>query len=247
MAETVTVPGVGTVGKQTVVISLAVGSGILGWAWWQKRKANQAPTAVMNTNDAVGAVAYTGAANTAGATGDSTVNGGILAGSQIATNGQWTQAAIQFLSANGNFDPGALATALGKYINRDPSGLTDTEVAMVQAARGAFGDPPVGGPYAIIHATPTPGSSGNGYPGDGTPEKPPITGANPHVWMTLPGDTLLNLVPRLYQTDPSVNPPTDANLQHRTEVAQAIYATNIHLVPPGITTPLPAGIFITYY
>lgn len=246
MADTVTIPGVGPTSKQTAVAAGAAVVAIIGYVLYKRHQAASV-TAVGNVNDLVGATSYTGAPNQAGATGDSSVNGGTLAQTNISTNAQWSQAVIAFLASNGNFDPGALATALGKYLNRDPNGLTDAEVAMVQAARAAFGDPPTGGPFAIIHAAPTGGGDGNGYEGDPTQQKPPIPGANPHVWQTQAGDTLLNLVPRLYATDPSVNPPTAANLQHRQNVAEAIYATNIFIIPAGINTPLPSGKLITYY
>jgi hypothetical protein len=246
MADTVTIPGVGPTSKQTVIVAGAVGAGILGYAWYRRRKSSSL-TAVGNVNDLIGATAYTGAPNAAGATGDSSVPGGTLPKTSIATNADWSQAVIAFLASNGNFDPGALATALGKYLGRDAAGLTDAEVSMVQAARAAFGDPPIGGPYAIIHASPSGNGSGNDYPGDPTQQKPPVPGANPHTWETQAGDTLLNLVPRLYATDPGVNPPTAANLQHRRNVAEAIYATNMFIIPPGIDTPLPPGRFITYY
>jgi hypothetical protein len=269
MAETVTVPGAGPMKRQTIVVAGAVGAGILGYAWWKRHQASKSVTATENINDAVGAVAYTGSPNVAGATGDSSVNAGTLPRNQIATNADWTQAAITFLSQTGNFDPGALATALGKYINHDPGGLTDKEVSMVQAARGAFGDPPVGGPFPIIHAinvpvaTPEPGQgpgagpgASNNFPGTGEQQLPPFPGAVPHVWETQPGDTLLNLVPRLYATDTlaaepdptkNVNPPTEANRAHREAVAHAIYLSNMFILPSDINAPLPPGIFFTYY
>lgn len=245
MADTINLPVAGAVPKNVAILAGGAGAAFIVYSWWKKRQAAQPVTAVGNVNDLVGATSYTGAPNTAGATGNATVNAGMP--DAITTNAEWTQAAVNYLEAHGNFDGGALTAALGKYLTRDPIGLSDAEVSMVQAARGAFGDPPVGGPYSIIHATPAPGGGSNDNPGDPTQQKPPVPGANPHVWQTQAGDTLLNLVPRLYATDPGVNPPTAANLQHRREVAGAIYLTNMFIIPAGIETPLPAGKFITYY
>lgn len=248
MAEaTIDLPGAGKVPRNVLLVVGAAGVGFVGYSWWKRRQA--APTATQDVNDAVGAVSYTGSPNTAGATGNATITAGTTGG--ITTNADWDQAATTYLEQHGNYDGGALSTALGKYLSRDPAGLTDAEVAMVMAARGAFGDPPVGGPYSIIHApantTPPPADPFQTYPGSPSQEVKPPAGAAPHVYVTKSGDTLLGIVSKVYGFDPSVNPPTDANLGKRTDVANWLYGINLHVVPPGINTQLPGGIWLTYY
>jgi hypothetical protein len=246
MTDTVQVPGAGAVPRNVLIVIGAGGAAFVGYSYWKRRQ--QPVTGTVDVNSGIGATAYTGTPNTAGATGNATVNAGMP--TTINTNADWTQAATTYLEAHGNFDGAALTAALGKYLTRDPGGLTDAEVAMVQAARGAFGEPPVGGPYSIIHAAPsTPTSDGNDFPSDGPGLPPPGNPGqyNPHIWIARPGDTALNVVPRMYAFDPAVNPPTAANLPRRTGVAQAIIATNQHIMPPGINDPIPAGTAITYY
>lgn len=255
MADTIDVPVAGKVPKNVAIMAAGVGAAFVGYSWWKKRQAAQPVTAVGNINDLVGATQYTGAPNVAGATGNATVTGGTLNKAAILTNGDWTQAAVAYLEQNGSYDPTALMTALGKYLANQT--VTPQEASMIMAARAAFGDPPVGGPYSLhlgAVATPEPGSGSgagpgatNNFPGTGEDQLGPFPGAVPHIWETQPGDTLLNLVPRLYATDAEVNPPTDANLPRRTAVAHAIYLSNMFTIPSGIETPLPAGRFITYY
>jgi nucleoid-associated protein YgaU len=246
---TVEIPGAGRVPRNVLLVLGAAGAGFVGYSYYRRRQ-QAAPTATQDVNSGVGAVQYTGSANVAGATGNATITAGSTDG--ITTNAQWVQAATTYLEQHANYDGAALATALGKYIARDPGGLSDAEVSMVMAARGAFGDPPANGPFTIIHApkatTPPPSDNGDftTYPADPSQEvKPP--NAVPHFYITKSGDTLLGIVSKIYGFDPSVNPPTDANLQKRIGVANAIYGSNLHVVPPGIQTPLPGGIEITYY
>lgn len=249
MADTIEIPGAGAVPRNMVLVIGGAGAAFVAYSYWKRR---QTPTPTMDVNDAVGATQYTGSANTAGATGNATVNAGMP--NSILTNSDWSQAAVTYLEQHGNYDGAALTAALGKYLTRDPGGLTDAEVSMVQAARGAFGEPPVGGPYSIIHAapgttTPPPTSDGSSnYPtSGGLPGLPPPTGINPHVYTTRPGDTLLNIVPKIYSFDPAVNPPTAANFDRRNGVAWALWQDNQRIVPQDVNAALPAGINITYY
>lgn len=254
MPDTVAVPVAGKVPKNVLLVAGGLGGAFVVYSWWKKRQAAQPVTAVGNVNDLIGATSYTGAPNTAGATGNATQTG-TLNKAAITTNGDWTQAAVAYLEQNGSYDPTALMTALGKYLAGQS--LTVNEAGMVMAARAAFGDPPVGGPFTLHLspvATPEPGSGSgigpgatNNFPGTGETQLGPFPGAVPHVWETQAGDTLLNLVPRLYATADTVNPPTDANLPRRQAVAHAIYLSNMFTIPSGIETPLPAGRFITYY
>jgi hypothetical protein len=68
----------------------------------------------------------------------------------ISTNSVWTQRAVEFLSGVG-VDPQYAAVTLGKYLSKQA--MTSAEQAIALAARAAFGEPPVGGPYPI-YSTP---------------------------------------------------------------------------------------------
>jgi hypothetical protein len=68
------------------------------------------------------------------------------------TNAEWTQKAQEALVAQG-FDPPAAATALGKYLARQP--LSESEANMVRYAIGYVGNPPQGSYTVVISTTPT--------------------------------------------------------------------------------------------
>lgn len=153
MTEMVTVPGVGPVKKPMLVGVVAVGAGVVGYAWWQKGR--QASTAAVAPNpDLIGDVDRTPVV------GDSTGSWDTTTGNAtIDTNGEWTQAATEYLVNLGGYEAGAVSAALGKFLGHQP--LTEAEVQIVLAAKGAFGDPPIGGPWPVTTGLPAPGGSGS--------------------------------------------------------------------------------------
>lgn len=69
------------------------------------------------------------------------------------TNADWTNTAVQLLTAQG-WDGPTVTTALGKYLNH--AALTDAEVIIVQAALAVAGNPPVGSFGLVRVSNPNP-------------------------------------------------------------------------------------------
>lgn len=174
MAEQVTLPGVGPVKREWLYAGAALVAGIVGYAWIRR---SRTPPVVLDPNADIGATGYAG---TPGASSSAPVNVDNRDNGAIDTNAKWVQYAAEKLGQYG-FEPGAVAAALGKWLQRQP--LTDAEISMVTSARGVAGDPPTGGPYPVIHALPTPAPGGGGTP-------PPAGTKTVHV----PGGELLRWI-----------------------------------------------------
>lgn len=151
---TVKIPGIGPVEKKWVYIGGAFVVGIVGYAYWNKSRADAAETEVSD---------YTTDPDYAMDSGvDEYVNPG---GSQPpveedyisapTTNGEWAQKAIAVLVDTG-YDPIAASLAIGRYIARQ--NLNQKQADMVRAASSQLGPPPEGD-FPI-----------KSYPG---PDKPP--------------------------------------------------------------------------
>jgi hypothetical protein len=162
----VDVPGIGNVKKQYVYAGGALVVGIAGYAWFKQRGSSSTAAPVLNPNDVVPATGFNPAP-----TGDATQTVDGTAG-LITTNAQWTQKATEMMAQYG-FDPILASTALGKYLTR--TGLSPSEIEVVQRAIGLLGYPPVGGPWAII--------PGGASAGGGTMKRP----GNLHVNKTSGG------------------------------------------------------------
>lgn len=147
MAQMINVPGVGPVKQPVLVGVLAAGAGVVGWAWWQKGR--QAPAEPVAPNpDLVPETDRTPVVGDSSGSWDTTGND-----ATIGTNAEWTRAASEYLITL-NYDAGAVSAALGKFIAHQT--LTATEVDIVLAAKAAFGDPPVGGPWPVSSGIPQP-------------------------------------------------------------------------------------------
>lgn len=146
MADTLTVPGMGPVKQQYVIAGGALVVGIVGYAWW-KRGTEAATAEVPAVNpDSIPETDRTPVVGDSGGSWDKTDP------EAIDTNAKWTQAATEWLITTGGWEPSLIATALGKWL--EGKGLTETETAVVLAAKGAMGDPPVGGPFPVKPALP---------------------------------------------------------------------------------------------
>jgi hypothetical protein len=144
MTEMVTVPGVGPVKKPMLIGVVAVGAGVVGYAWWQQRGRGSAAADVAPNPDLIPETDRTPVV------GDSTGSWDTTTGNTtIDTNSEWTQAATEYL-INLGYEAGAVSGALGKFMAHQP--LTEPEVQVVLAAKAAFGDPPVGGPWPVTAA-----------------------------------------------------------------------------------------------
>lgn len=185
-AELVKLPGLGEVPRNYLMIGGAVVIGVVGYAWWrQGGSIGQEPAPAPNP-DLIPVTDRTPVV------GDSTGDFDETNPDVISTNAQWTQRSVEFLSATGSWDPGLITTALGKYLNRKP--LTAIEQDVVLSARGAFGDPPQNGPFAIVPALPDTAQKPTVAPGNvRVTSKSVITGGDRAsvglAWDPVPGAT----------------------------------------------------------
>lgn len=144
----VDLPVVGNARKEWVYAGGALVVGIVGYAWIRRSRVPVA--APLDPAADIGAAGYAG---TPGASSSAPVTVDNRDTTAIDTNAKWTQYAVEKLTGYG-WEPALVTEALGRYLDRQP--LDDKQVSAVQSARGVAGDAPVGGPYQIIRAQPTP-------------------------------------------------------------------------------------------
>lgn len=148
---TVKIPGIGPVEKKWVYIGGAFVVGIVGYAYWNKSRADAAESEVSDYTEGPGYAMDSGV--------DEYVNPG---GSQApveedyvtapTTNPQWAQKAIAILVDTG-YDPTEASLAVGRYMLRQD--LSSKQANMIRAASAQLGPPPVGSyPITITPDTP---------------------------------------------------------------------------------------------
>jgi hypothetical protein len=164
MADTVKLPAIGPVKKQWVYIGGAVVLGIVGYAWWSRR-GTAAPTGEVLPEDIP--QDRLPPPTTVGTEEFDTAEVRAI----INTNTEWYTSAVEYLSTQGGYDFIFVTTTLGKFLARRP--LTQTEANLVQAAKGAVGEPPQGGPWPITLAVPPGPTTG---PPSARPPQIPIVG-----------------------------------------------------------------------
>jgi hypothetical protein len=146
MAETIKLPVLGPTKRGWVIAGGALIAGIVGYAWWNRARIGTPadeilpedipqdreppPTVVGEQNFDTGEVRAI-----------------------INTNPEWYTAAVEYLVSTGGFDFTFTTVTLGKFLARRE--LTEAEANLVQAAKGAVGEPPQGGPWPIIRAQPS--------------------------------------------------------------------------------------------
>lgn len=170
MAETIDIPGVGPVKSTYVWVGGALVAGIAGYAWWQYSRNREPADFVGASPEDFGVSDYDSPLGDSG--GNSTGSFSQLDPNAITTNSRWTLDAVDKLSDRG-YDSATVIAALGKYLQR--KGLTEAEIAIVQAALAVSGPPPEGGPYPITNALPPPPSTGPGDDDDDDDDDPPPT------------------------------------------------------------------------
>jgi hypothetical protein len=141
----VKLPVIGPVNRQWVFIGTALIIGIVGYAWWSRTRSVAEDTGGVLPEDipedrippptTVGTQDFTSEE----------------AQAIISTNVEWYTAAVDYLSGQGGYDFGFTTVTLGKFLARRQ--LSESEANLVQAAKGAVGEPPLGGPWPIIRAT----------------------------------------------------------------------------------------------
>lgn len=144
MAETVKVPAIGPVNRRWVAVGGALVAGIVGYAWWNRSRSSTGVPEVLPEDVPVDRVPP------ATVVGSEDFDTGEVR-AIINTNAEWFTAAVDYLSTTGGFDFIFVSLTLGKFLSRRQ--LTEAEANLVQAAKGAVGDPPQGGPWPIIRTT----------------------------------------------------------------------------------------------
>lgn len=151
MADTINVPGLGQTKATYVYVGGALVVGIVGYAWWKNAQASANADFVGASPDDYATGEYDSPLGNSG--GNSTGDYDSTDPKSITTNAQWTSFVVEKLSTYG-YEAGTVASAVGKYLARQ--GLTEAEISIVQQAIAVAGPPPVGGPYPITNALPTP-------------------------------------------------------------------------------------------
>jgi hypothetical protein len=143
MAESVKLPVIGQVNRRWVYVGGAAIAGFVGYAWWTRARGvpepevlpedipqdREPPATVVGTEDFTSPEAA----------------------AIINTNAEWYTAAVEYLVGTGGFEFAFTTVTLGKFLARRE--LTAAEADLVQAAKGAMGEPPQGGPWPIIRVT----------------------------------------------------------------------------------------------
>lgn len=142
--------------KQGKVV-LAGGAAFVGFMWYRSRQssaasASAAGAAGSTDTSTLGGVDTGSGPGTYGASqgsaaSESTVTNGITP----ATNSNWLQSAVTYLSSLGR-DPGAVADALGRYLSGTS---TSADQSIIQTALGALGPTPTPAPLQTVVQTPT--------------------------------------------------------------------------------------------
>lgn len=146
MAETVKLPVIGPVNRNWVYVGGALIVGIVGYAWWNRSTRGTSeesgellPEDIPQDREPPPTVVGTQNFD------DENVR------AIINTNPEWYTAAVEYLSSTGGYDFTFVTITLGKFLARRE--LTGPEADLVQAAKGAVGEPPQGGPWPIIRQT----------------------------------------------------------------------------------------------
>jgi hypothetical protein len=161
MPEQINVPGLGPTRKSTLYLILAAAGGIVIFAWWNARSAT-APSIEDEFVEVPDEELPAGPGSVSSG-GGQTDTGTVF----IDTNPEWSTAVVDALGEDHPYSTALVLRALGKFFARSP--LLPEEREVIQAAIATFGDPPNGGPWSIIDASPQPGPS---TPPSGKPAKP---------------------------------------------------------------------------
>jgi hypothetical protein len=200
MADTIDLPGLGKVKKQYAIVGGLALVLVAGIAWYRSQgEPDAAPleqdTSVINpatgfpygsAEDAYALAGqgfqYSGGIISEGGSGGGGGSGGAPTGGAFVTNGQWSQAAEDYLVNTVGLEPNVVGNALGKYITG--GALNPDQTTIVEQAIAFTGYPPVNGP--------------TGYPpsyrtsAEQPPATPPPSAAKPGA--SLPAPTGLRKV-----------------------------------------------------
>jgi hypothetical protein len=145
MAEDVKVPKLGKMNKKVVIPIVVAAGGYLAYRWWQARNAVPTDPAADGGFEDPGvlpSVAGSGGIPAGGGSNTQTSNS-----SDVTTNAQWSQLALDQLDVGDKWSRNDIAVALGNLLTGQP--LTDAQQEIVRAAYAVAGHPPVGDPPII--------------------------------------------------------------------------------------------------
>lgn len=158
MAETVELPAIGRVDRRWLWAGGAAVAAILVYAYWRNAQTGDDELVIDPSTGAAGEGGAAPAPNAGGSVDASPGGSGTP-----TTNTEWTQAAITALVEVG-YEPGHVATVLGKYLGKQP--LTADEQDLVRTVWAIMGKPPEGS--FPLNPTPEPDPTP-----DPTPKPPP--------------------------------------------------------------------------
>jgi hypothetical protein len=161
MDGTVKLPAFGVQKKQTVYVVGGVVVVVMGVAYYRHKKSSAAATVTPGTTDNNAIDPATGFAYGSTEDAQATANNSAFQnpvdfgggggppgstpapGTGFATNPQWEQAAVSFLTDTVGLSASGVSSALGKYLNG--TGVNDSEKSVIEQAIAAEGQPPQSG------------------------------------------------------------------------------------------------------
>lgn len=157
---TVDAPVIGRVKKRYLFIPAGLAGAYVAWRWYQASRDAAQPdpgaSGMYSTDDlSEYGLSTTGGAAPAGGNTGSTVTDGTNPNA-IDDNTEWTAKAVERLTNQG-YDGQVVTAALGEFLAR--RSLDPSEAAIARAALAVAGQPPVGGPYSVLEAATSAGSS----------------------------------------------------------------------------------------
>lgn len=167
----VKLPGVGEVKKPVIYGSATLVVGIVGYAYYKRRKGDQTAAASANSSaadsgiDPTTGLPYSQESGVYGFGGTDPATGVPYIYEQqnqppVASTTGFTNNADWLAKAEGDAvdlfgaDLALATSALGKYLAQSPSGLNDNEYLLVSEVVAELGQPPNGQPFRLIHAQP---------------------------------------------------------------------------------------------
>lgn len=155
MADKVKLPVIGPTNKVWVYAGGALIAGFVGYAWWTRARPGEG---VEELEEEAIPQERTPPPTVVGSEDFDDENVRAI----INTNPEWYVAAVEYLSTTGGYDFTTVTLTLGKFLARRQ--LTEAEANIVQAAKGAVGEPPQGGPWPIIRVSVPTGAPQAGAP-----------------------------------------------------------------------------------
>lgn len=198
---TVDLPVIGEVETRWLWVAGAAVAGIVGYAWWARSRGG--PIGADVTVDPA-----TGAGEDGGGRPLSPPPGGTvdLTDGSINTNEEWANEVVQRLGEVG-YEPGFVATAVGKYLARQP--LNPDEVDVVRTAWALVGRPPESPPPITETPEPEPEPEPDPEP-DPDPDPEPSGGGSGGGFKVAPVKTKKKYVTVVKFT--TNNPPWNSTL-----------------------------------